>query len=51
MLKYDKEYLERYLELYSQGNYNEEKNDNIEREYIIEFSQNALKNDWSNNIN
>lgn len=51
MLKYDKEYMERYLKSYSQGNYNEEKNKNIEREYIIEYSRSALKNDWSNNIN
>ncbi len=46
MLKYDKKFLEAYLKTYVQGNYDENINNNIEKDYIIEFSQNALKNDF-----
>lgn len=46
MLKYDKEYLKPILKMYSQGVFNKEKNKNIKREYIVEFSKNALKNDF-----
>jgi len=46
MLKYNKDYLESFLKEYANGKYNEDKNYNINREYIIEFSQNSLENDF-----
>ena len=47
MLKYDKDYLESFLKEYAKGKYNEDKNNNLNREYIIEFSKNALQHDFN----
>lgn len=46
MLKYEKEYLESYLKTYALGNYDEDKNYNINREYIMNFAKKAIQNDF-----
>ena len=46
MLKHDKNYLKSFLKEYASGKYDEDKNYNINSEYIIDFSKNALENDF-----
>ena len=42
----EKEYLESYLKTYALGNYDEDKNYNINREYIMSFAKKAIQNDF-----
>lgn len=46
MLKYDKDYIKSFLEDYSFGIYTENVNYNINKEFIMQFSKNALHNDF-----
>ena len=46
ILKYDKDYIKSFLEDYSFGIYTENVNYNINKEFIMQFSQNALHNDF-----